>query len=208
MAFLSPRSELLALAFAGAAFGLAGCSGGVATPGSSGGMAETSGGGGSGGGEPAGDVDVPCESSEDCDASEYCHFSDYGCGLGETSGTCTKLPLECGHGGEPVCACDGQIEIEHCPELRRVDISANGACTPPDGTFACGFRFCETGTEYCERIDYPSWHPGLVAFVCRQLPASCNGSDTCACLEGIDSDCPETSCEMDSAGHARVLCVD
>ncbi|WP_437961152.1 hypothetical protein WME76_16990 [Sorangium sp. So ce119] len=120
-----------------------------------------------------------------------------------------RVPLECGHVQEFVCACDGQVERQDCPELRRVDISTNGACTPPEGTFACGFTFCQTGTEYCKHIDYATTHPGFVTFVCEQLPASCDGKDTCACVEDIDADtCPETSCATDSADHAVVSCID
>ncbi|WP_437693665.1 hypothetical protein [Sorangium sp. So ce176] len=204
MTILSSRSTLLLLVLAGAAFGLAGCSGSVDSTGAGGGGDETnSGGGGSGGGAA-----VACETSDDCDAGAFCRFADHGCGQGQASGTCTGLPLECGYVPALVCACDGQVERQDCPELRRVDISANGACTPPEGTFACGYTFCQTGTEFCERIDHATTQPGLVRFVCMQLPASCDGNDTCACVEGIDTPCPQTSCETDSAGHAVLSCVN
>ncbi|MGK3993633.1 hypothetical protein [Sorangium sp. So ce1024] len=180
-----------------------GCSGGVDGTGSGGGADDTDSGGG---GASGGDVPVACESSDDCGADELCRFADFGCGQGEASGTCKKLPLECGHVPDLVCACDGKVERQDCPELRRVDVSANGACTPPEGTFACGYTFCQTGTEYCRRIEQTA--PGLVTFVCQQLPAACDGNDTCACVEDADTACPQTSCDTDAAGHAVVSCID
>jgi hypothetical protein len=109
---------------------------------------------------------------------------------------------------ELVCSCDGTVQRQDCPELGRIDIAANGACTPPEGTFACGFTFCETGTSYCMKIDYASTHPGVVTFVCKQLPVSCGGTDDCSCVVDDPDGCggPAT-CEPDADGHAVVQCT-
>ncbi|WP_437278786.1 hypothetical protein WME90_47555 [Sorangium sp. So ce375] len=162
------------------------------------------GGGGAGGGGAAA---AACTQSADCAAGEYCHFADYQCGQGQAEGACTPVPIECGYVEKQVCSCDGTVQRQDCPQLGRVDIAANGACTPPAGTFACGFTFCEIGKSYCKKVDYELTHPGVVTFGCQPLPVPCGGADECSCVVDDQDACGEpVTCNTDADGHAVVHC--
>ncbi len=211
MTQLRPFASSFTLSLVALLFGLAAlpaCSGGDGSGGSGGGTGGSGGGtGATGGGGSGGSSPTVCSQGSDCDDDEYCHFADYGCGLGDAEGVCTPRPIECSHVPNQVCSCDGTVQLQNCPELGGVDIAANGACTPPQGTFACGYTFCATGTEYCVQVEHPQTDPGHTAFACGQLPAACNGVDDCSCVTTDPNVCPGATCDTDADGHAIVLCT-
>ena len=119
-----------------------------------------------------------------CPESHYCDYPTNGCGVDDGSGTCMPRPELCKPLEEPVCGCDGTVYATDCAAaVAGQDVSAYAGCTPPDGDFACGHRFCDAATEYCQRsvsdvIGIPD------DWTCLPLPAGCGASPDCDCLDG------------------------
>lgn len=118
-----------------------------------------------------------------CADTDYCDYPDNGCGGDDGMGTCT-LPGSCTGPQSQVCACDGNVYADPCAAQEAgFDVSYLGGCTAPTGTFACGYLFCESETEYCEAIlsDVPTLPH---TYACRPVPGSCPSPPTCTCLAG------------------------
>lgn len=184
----------------GGGAGGSGGSGGVGGSGGSGGSVESGGTGGTGG---TGGGAVGCTQKEDCGENEYCRFADHRCGEGEAQGVCTVRPLECAFVQNHVCSCSGKVQYQDCPQMQdAIDISVNGNCTPPEGTFACGYTFCKAGASYCMETT----NSGFVHYSCVEFPAPCNDADECSCIHpGL---CPGVTCATNAEGHAVVACVN
>ncbi|MEO5725805.1 MAG: hypothetical protein ABI134_21250 [Byssovorax sp.] len=137
-----------------------------------------------------------------CAADEYCDYSINNCGAFDNQGVCTKRPEACDKSLYPTCGCDGQIHGNECDAAAAgTDVNTNG-CTPPPGQFSCGAHFCQSNTEYCERIlsdvgGFPD------DFTCKPLPAMCAPTLSCACLSGVA--CGDT-CAPTNDGGLKVTC--
>ncbi|HMF43827.1 MAG TPA: hypothetical protein VKQ32_24300, partial [Polyangia bacterium] len=184
-----------------------GGSGGAAGAGGSGGAAGAagaSGGGGSGGTAGSGGADggTTCTSSSGCSSTEFCDHSDNRCT--STPAFCQPRPSGCTAVVDPVCGCDGNVYGSPClANSAGTDISDQGGCTPPQGMFACGPRFCMHGTQYCEAMLGPlPGNPG--AYACHPLPAACGTTPTCACLQGT-AQCG--NCTMSAGGDLSTACL-
>lgn len=130
-----------------------------------------------------------------CSASEYCDYTDNGCGVGDTSGTCKARPAACPLiAAMPTCACDGNVYAGSCAAYAAgVDLNAHGTCDVIAGRFACGYTQCDLASQYCQR-DPQRGAPDT--FTCMPL-GSCSGTPTCACLAS-------QPCGNACAGDARV----
>jgi hypothetical protein len=154
------------------------------------------GGGGSGGGAGAGGVGGGM-CSPSCGVTEYCDWSGNNCA---GTGTCRSKPLDCITPEQVVCGCNDKLYRSSCDaNAAGVDVMASGGCAPPPGTFICGTRFCTQGTQYCETTVRGS---GSVR-VCRDLPAGCGATPTCACLASV----PDCQCMVAANGELTTTCV-
>jgi hypothetical protein len=168
----------------------------------------TSTGSGEGGGATSsgtGQGGAPCGPTVEagCNANEYCDFSDNLCGEGVRTGACVIKPLDCsGPLPEPTCGCDGTIHQNDCmANLAGFDMSLQGTCTPPAGTFACGQTYCQHAAEYCERqASDVGGEPDV--YRCVDLPGACGNSPSCACVE--TGACP--ICDENVSGDLFVTC--
>jgi hypothetical protein len=140
-----------------------------------------------------------------CPTGYYCDFPDKLCGGNDNLGTCISAPPDKCAGDGEVCGCDGKVYPSTCAaELAGVDVSLQGFCKQPSGTFACGTHFCQLADEYCEiqGSDVGGWANG---YACRKAPAVCMGAAPhCSCLAGVP--CGSFSCSESSTGGASVLC--
>jgi hypothetical protein len=101
------------------------------------------------------DFDPPagfCSPESGCPEGEYCAYADLLCGE-MALGRCTPKPqppcVPPPWPSTPVCACDGQIYDDPCGALSvGVDL-ASSRCTMPAGKFACGYRLCDSATQFC-----------------------------------------------------------
>jgi hypothetical protein len=79
---------------------------------------------------------------------------------------------------EQACGCDGQVYKNECAAYAAgTDLAGYApACTPPAGTFACGYTFCKAGQEACLEHYEAGW-------TCEPLPDACKGeSPSCNCI--------------------------
>ncbi len=138
-----------------------------------------------------------------CSADEFCDFAADTCGVADEQGRCRARPDACDDQFEPVCGCDGVIHANACDaNAAGTDVSSLGSCPVPAGQFACGFRTCETTTEYCQRaVSDIGGEPD--SFQCKPLPAACDPSASCECLalEPCGALCEEVG-----AGALRLTC--
>lgn len=140
-----------------------------------------------------------CTSHAACDAGQYCRtHNPYGCDLdGDWGpGECALPETDCrGVAKELTCGCDGEIYDSVCDAAAagvNTGLYAN-SCVPAQDLFACGYRLCQRGAEYC--------HQELeVEATCLPLPEACMGTATCdACFpDGPGSVCA-CSDELDLA---------
>lgn len=151
-------------------------------------------------GGPEGGVKASCRSNDDCVSEEVCVFPDYRCGAG-VEGSCIPRNAAClGDISNLACGCDGQIEKDRCSvRPKGTDLSIEAKCTPPAGTFRCGFLFCND-TEYC----FEARTPSLVEFVC--IPWECP-ERACTCPEW-NLKCPVSTCSAQANGGTLVVCTE
>ena len=185
--------------------GAGGDTGGAAGRGGAGGTAGTGGDGGGTAGTGGGSRAI-CGGGFLCAAdTQYCDWQNKQCGRGVLPmGACTGRPDGCGAVIDRVCGCNGQIYTSPCVAAGAGhDIDETGTtCKPPDGTFACGPRFCTQGTQYCDAMLGGPARAGT--YTCRQLPAGCGATPTCACLAGV-AQCP--ICQMSAEGDLTTPCL-
>jgi len=140
-----------------------------------------------------------------CAADLYCDFGNNRCGADDIPGVCKPRPDSCPVllVPEPTCGCDGTIHASPCDAtLAGVDLNGNGTCTAPSGAFACGYRQCTRGSQFCLRStsDVGGEPDG---YSCRALPAGCNGTPSCGCLA---SEPCGNMCSGDAASGVTLLC--
>jgi hypothetical protein len=135
----------------------------------------------------AGGAPTPCAASSACEPDAYCAFEPRLCGKGKRPGTCRPRPQDCSEPNSPVCGCDGKVYESACAAYRAgIDLDANGHCRErvPDW-IACGPRFCDARTTYCEIIlsdvfELPT------TYACRALPPACmadgSAAPSCTCF--------------------------
>ena len=156
------------------------------TPGDGGTDAGTAGDAGTdAGASDAGSMMIPCGAST-CSGGEFCDYLQDTCfELPSSPGQCVES-FPCPGVGEPACGCDGTIYDSACEANRAgIDVSTTGACTPPSGTFRCGFVFCDQAVEYCQALENLD---GTSFFECLPISfAGCGATAECPC---IDDDCP------------------
>jgi hypothetical protein len=115
---------------------------------------------------------------DSCLSTEYCAFDDHLCSGSAYTPVCRATPPMCELADDPACGCDGVVYPNPCEAATAgVDVGLAG-CAVPAGRFACGYRFCAKGAEYC-------LHAGAGAlddWTCPPLPAACGGGGSCACL--------------------------
>jgi hypothetical protein len=85
-----------------------------------------------------------------------------------------------------VCGCDGHVYVNECSaQAAGVDLATLGGCNAvlPDWA-ACGRRYCDVRTSYCEIYLSDVLEPPTDYF-CRRLPAGCTPDGaprTCECF--------------------------
>ena len=132
----------------------------------------------------------------------YCNYPRNSCGVIDEGGFCSTRPTSCPTETELVCGCDGRIYSNECVAAALgFDLSIN-VCPRVEGFYRCGYRYCETGVEYC-RFTIPSVLSEPVINECVPLPAACGGTASCACLAGERC---ANACEALPDGGARVNC--
>lgn len=147
--------------------------------------------------------EVPNCGDESCTPDEYCDWGLNLCGEVEyDEGTCKPKPEGCDDFWDPVCACDGQVYGNECEASGAgIDIDAQGECVQPEGTFACGPRFCMLDETYCQLgisdvQGEPDW------WGCMPVPSSCGGTPDCDCL--ADEICGDLCEPTDDDGYLLV----
>ena len=191
---LSTSFVLALLTFAGS-----GCTS-IVDPGGTGGQAATT--------STSTSSSTPCGTAM-CAADEFCRDISGACGGGFSAQlSCIKVGTACSD-GEQVCGCDGTIYMsEGCATLSRVNIDSAGQCAVPAGTFACGAKFCNIGSQYCLDSTDPAANGGeLATYSCEALPAACSATASCACLPMCDGGSGPMSCTLDAAGNASLHCT-
>ncbi len=85
------------------------------------------------------------------------------------------------------------------------DLDISGGCTPPEGAFACGPRFCDLDLQYCTVT-----HPGVCcsppSYHCADLPEACGVTPSCDCVDDDDDFGDSCDCAGDGASGLRVSC--
>jgi hypothetical protein len=134
-----------------------------------------------------------------CASDEFCDWGVNTCGAEYDEGTCTERPQEgCAEIYEPVCGCDGAVYGNGCEAQQGgVDVNENGGCEPPGGLFACGWRFCDPNSSYCQ-VGYSDVGGEPNSYNCLPLPDGCGDAPSCDCL--ADEPCADFNCEGDENG--------
>ena len=141
-----------------------------------------------------------------CDPGEVCDFGRNGCGFDDGTGICRTRPSDCNDLFAPVCGCDGLVYSNECDaNAAGTDVNAAGGCPLEPGQFSCGFRVCDLGSTYCQRIgsDIGGEPDG---FSCNGIPASCPSPADCACLQAANEPCA-SQCDGDGSTGLIVTCL-
>lgn len=130
-------------------------------------------------------------SGPSCGAGLYCAWQDKRCGA-RAQGTCAATTA-CNANSGTVCGCDGNNYASECEAARAgVDVSSTATCTPPAGTFRCGWSYCQHGTQYCSaEVGGAVDSPGV--YTCVALPAACSTTPSCACVSGTAATCSQSA---------------
>jgi hypothetical protein len=141
-----------------------------------------------------------------CGELEYCDYADDRCGDDDAWGVCRPRPEGCGGDYSPVCGCDGAVHPNACSAAGAgADLDISGGCTPPEGAFACGPRFCDLDLQYCTVT-----HPGVCcsppSYHCADLPEACGVTPSCDCVDDDDDFGDSCDCAGDGASGLRVSC--
>jgi hypothetical protein len=140
---------------------------------------------GSGGGSPTdGGSGRACGgfAGESCGSREFCDFGRNTCGASDEQGICRSRPNGCPDLFDPVCGCDQVVHSNECDaQAAGVDVNASGGCPVQAGEHACGFRTCQSETEYCQH-GFSDIGGEPDSFTCKPLPVGCGTSPTCGCL--------------------------
>ncbi len=191
---LTTSFVLAFLTFAGS-----GCST-VVDPGGTGGQAATT--------STATSSSTPC-GTKTCAADEFCRDISGTCGSGFSDQLiCMKKGTACSD-GDQVCGCDGTVYMsEGCATLSGVNVDNNGKCKAPSGTFACGEKFCEVGSQFCRESFDPSkgGGEGTSSYSCEPAPASCAGKPSCACIPTCGTMTAPMTCTADTTGNPTLHC--
>ena len=113
-----------------------------------------------------------------------------------------------------MCGCDHHVYPSQCAaHAAGVDVAVLGGCGEQvRGKIACGARYCDARSTYCEIIvsdvlDLPS------TYTCRPLPASCASPDgsappQCSCFPR-GTRCSDFCVAVETAGATtfRLTCV-
>jgi hypothetical protein len=200
---------------------LSGCGGAVDVAGSASGTAHDGGPPGPGVDASAGAVDATVEadtgSGTTCGGfvgsacpspQDYCRSSTGGCNHHDEPATCEARPGGCPKNYAPVCGCDGHVYPNDCSaRANGVDVSIEGGCTAPSGTFACGPSFCPLQRAYCER-NVSDVGPGpFESYACLPLPFACvagNAPVSCYCLRAAP--CGSLCSSGSSPGSLTLTC--
>ncbi|MCU0687619.1 MAG: hypothetical protein MUF34_36140 [Polyangiaceae bacterium] len=123
---------------------------------------------------------------------------------GDAAGVCKARPQGCPENYDPVCACGGTVAGNACGAFAGGnDLAIDGGCTPPEGMIACGAKFCQADSQYCQRTTsdvggFPD------SYTCLDLPDACGGVGTCACLAG--EPCIDANLCTEVNGGATIIC--
>lgn len=171
---------------------------------SDGDSASSTGGSSSTGGEGGFGLPLPvaCSQAKPCAVGEYCNYYNDSCGASQGEGHCALISAECPDAeGPPVCGCDGIVHETTCAAASAgVDLAAaEGACSAPPDTFACGAMFCVFGEQYCKHWIAPS-----VWWACEPLPEACKPATPapdCSCF-GFQ---PDKGCGCKAVGETFLI---
>lgn len=141
-----------------------------------------------------------------CAPDEYCDWPVNSCGDDPSDApVCTPVPQGCPPtAGDPVCGCDGVVYVNDCGAgLAGIDVREANDCTPPDGTFACGYLFCDPLESYC-RVSTSDVGGYPNGYACNPLPQACGDAPSCECL--ADEPCADFGCEESPEGGLTIVC--
>jgi hypothetical protein len=125
-------------------------------------------------GRAARDGGAACGPSTPCGPEEYCAYTPGLCGKGKQPGTCRPRPTACEDRDGPVCGCDGKVHESACAaHAAGIDLAVMGGCGHDVPDFAaCGPRFCDARTSYCEIVLSDVLDPPT-DYACKPLPPAC-----------------------------------
>lgn len=143
--------------------------------------------------------------TEVCSDSEYCDWVTNSCGTQEIDeGHCMPRPDGCPDVSQPVCACDGTVYGNECDaQAQGVDVDALSSCEAPEGTFTCGYRYCDPTLAYCN-FSPTDVLPAPDGYACVGLPVGCGDAPDCECL--ADEPCAMFGCEATPDGGLQIIC--
>ncbi|MEO8705814.1 MAG: hypothetical protein ABI867_37635 [Kofleriaceae bacterium] len=140
-----------------------------------------------------------------CPGDQFCDFPTNLCGGADEQGVCRNRPTSCDDNFDPVCACNNQTFSNECDaNASGFDVNSFGSCPVEAGKFACGFRSCELGTQFCQE-DGSDIGGEPSGFSCMPIP-SCPGHEGCDCLASTGTTCASLQCEGDDATGLTVTC--
>lgn len=157
-------------------------------------------------GEPRAALGEVCDDSLQCVEGTYCAIESGKCG---DASRCRAVEEACDGEELLACGCDGAVHESRCAAaMVGLDVQSVRACTAPEGMFACGDRYCRSGSQYCEM----NWAGGASDHDWRCQGLGCEGeAQGCACLpeeapcagEGVTLH----TCEATKDGGTLLFCL-